>query len=418
ISQCNSALNAIEVYGLFLLNGWKPEDINIDIVPLFETIGDLRRAADVMRTLYTNPVYKQHLKRRQNRQTIMLGFSDGTKDGGYLMANWGIYKAKEQLTAISREHNIEVIFFDGRGGPPSRGGGKTHKFYASMGQNISNAEIQLTIQGQTVSSNFGTIDSAQFNMEQLLNAGISNSLFSELETTFTKEEDALLQEVSELSYTAYKELRDHPYLADYLLQASPLRFYSETNIGSRPAKRGTSSGLTLKDLRAIPFAGSWSQLKQNVTGFYGVGTALRKIEENGKFEEVKRLYKSSLFFKTLLDNCEMAMMKSFFPLTAYLNRHKQFGEIWQLIFNEYELTRQYLMKLSGHTELMADYPVDQLSIQMRERIVLPLLTIQQYALTKIRELDEQLVQTPIKEVYEKLAMRCSFGIINAGRNSA
>lgn len=418
ISQCNSALNAMEVFGLFLLNGWKPEEINIDIVPLFETIDDLQNAADVMRTLYTNPVYKLHLQRRNQRQTIMLGFSDGTKDGGYLMANWGIYKAKEQLTAISREYNIEVIFFDGRGGPPSRGGGKTHKFYASMGQNISNEEIQLTIQGQTVSSNFGTIDSAQYNMEQLLNAGITNALFSQLQTTFTKEEDDLLQELSELSFNAYKELRDHPYLADYLLQASPLRFYSETNIGSRPAKRGAASGLTLKDLRAIPFAGSWSQLKQNVTGFYGVGSALRKIEEMGKFAAVKELYKNSLFFKTLLDNCEMAMMKSFFPLTSYLNRHKQFGELWQLIFNEYELTRQYLTKLSGHTELMADYPVDQLSIQMRERIVLPLLTIQQYALTKIRELDEQLVQAPIKEVYEKLAMRCSFGIINAGRNSA
>ncbi len=418
ISQCNSALNAMEVFGLFLLNGWKPEEINIDIVPLFETIDDLQNAAGVMRTLYTNPVYKLHLQRRNQRQTIMLGFSDGTKDGGYLMANWGIYKAKEQLTAISREYNIEVIFFDGRGGPPSRGGGKTHKFYASMGQNISNEEIQLTIQGQTVSSNFGTRDSAQYNMEQLLNAGITNALFSQLPTTFTKAEDDLLQELSELSFNAYKELRDHPYLADYLLQASPLRFYSETNIGSRPAKRGSASGLTLKDLRAIPFAGSWSQLKQNVTGFYGVGSSLRKIEEMGKFPAVKELYKSSLFFKTLLDNCEMAMMKSFFPLTSYLSRHKQFSELWQLIFNEYELTRQYLTKLSGHTELMADYPVDQLSIQMRERIVLPLLTIQQYALTKIRELDEQLVQAPIKEVYEKLAMRCSFGIINAGRNSA
>jgi phosphoenolpyruvate carboxylase len=133
---------------------------------------------------------------------------------------------------------------------------------------------------------------------------------------------------------------------------------------------------------------------------------------------VKQLYKDSLFFKTLLDNCEMAMMKSFFPLTAYLSKHKQFGEIWQMIFDEYELTRQYITKLSGHTELMADYPVDQLSIQMRERIVLPLLTIQQYALTKIREMDEQLVKAPIKETYEKLVMRCSFGIINAGRNSA
>jgi phosphoenolpyruvate carboxylase len=419
ISQCNSALNAMEVYGLFLLSGWKKEDMNIDIVPLFETVGDLQHAAGVMRELYTNPCYKEHLARRKNRQTIMLGFSDGTKDGGYLMANWSIYKAKEELTKISREHNIDVIFFDGRGGPPSRGGGKTHKFYASMGHNISNKEIQLTVQGQTVSSNFGTIDAARFNIEQLLNAGISNDLFSNKDITLSQKEEALLQELSEASFQSYKLLKDHPYLPDYLLQVSPLRFYSETNIGSRPAKRGAASGLSLKDLRAIPFAGSWSQLKQNVTGYYGVGSALKEMEKKGKLLELQKLYHQSLFFKTLLDNCEMAMMKSFFPLTAFLSAHKHFGELWQMIYDEYELTKQYLFKITGHNELMADYPVEQLSIQMRERIVLPLVTIQQYALTKIRELDEQLVQAPaVKETYEKLAMRCSFGIINAGRNSA
>ena len=371
-----------------------------------------------MRTLYTNPVYKEHLLRRNNRQTIMLGFSDGTKDGGYLMANWSIYKAKEELTAISRENNIDVIFFDGRGGPPARGGGKTHKFYASMGHNISNKEIQLTIQGQTVSSNFGIVDAAQYNIEQLLNAGISNDLFSVRSITLNQKEETLLHELAELGYNSYKKLKDHPYLADYLLQVSPLRFYSETNIGSRPAKRGASSGLSLKDLRAIPFAGSWSQLKQNVTGYFGVGTAFQQMDQQGKFGELQTLYKESLFFRTLIDNCEMAMLKSFFPLTAFLRNHKQFGEIWQMICEEYELTHQYISQLSGHTELMANYPVDQLSIQMRERIVLPLLTIQQYALTKIREFDEQLVQTPLKETYEKLVMRCSFGIINAGRNSA
>ncbi|RYY52363.1 MAG: phosphoenolpyruvate carboxylase, partial [Chitinophagaceae bacterium] len=176
--------------------------------------------------------------------------------------------------------------------------------------------------------------------------------------------------------------------------------------------------IQLKDLRAIPFAGSWSQLKQNVTGFYGVGTALKKADAEGKLPRLQQFYKESLFFRTLMDNCEMAMMKSFFPLTAYLSKHKNFGEIWHMIFDEYNLTKEYLAKLTGHSELMASYPVEQLSIQMRERIVLPLLTIQQYALTKIRELDEQLVQAPIKEVYEKLVMRCSFGIINAGRNSA
>ena len=154
ISQCNSALNAMEVYGLFLLGGWKKEELNIDIVPLFETIDDLKGAASIMRKLYNNPEYQQHLKRRNNNQVIMVGFSDGTKDGGYLMANWSIYKAKEELTAISNEHGIDVVFFDGRGGPPARGGGKTHKFYASLGNNISSKEIQLTVQGQTVSSNF------------------------------------------------------------------------------------------------------------------------------------------------------------------------------------------------------------------------------------------------------------------------
>ncbi len=418
ISQCNSALNAMEVYGLFLLGGWKKEEMNIDIVPLFETIGDLQHAAGVMRTLYTNEAYKEHLKRRGNRQTIMLGFSDGTKDGGYLLANWSIYKAKEELTKISCEYNLDVMFFDGRGGPPSRGGGKTHKFYASMGRNISNKEIQLTIQGQTVSSNFGTIDSAQFNIEQLLNAGISNELFSGRDQTFTAKEESLLEELSAASFNSYKQLKDHPYLADYLLQVSPLRFYNETNIGSRPAKRGAASGLSLKDLRAVPFAGSWSQLKQNVTGYYGVGSALKEMEGKGKLLELQKLYHQSLFFKTLLDNCEMAMMKSFFPLTAFLAEHKQFGELWKMIHDEYELTKQYLSKITGQGELMADYPVEQLSIQMRERIVLPLVTIQQYALTKIRELDEQLVQAPVKETYEKLVMRCSFGIINAGRNSA
>ncbi|MEO6288763.1 MAG: phosphoenolpyruvate carboxylase, partial [Ginsengibacter sp.] len=164
ISHSSSALNVLEVYGLFVLCGWKKEALHVDIVPLIETIEDLRNAANIIETLYQNDTYMDHLKRRNNRQTIMLGFSDGTKDGGYLMGNWSIYKTKEEVTSVSKEYGIDVVFFDGRGGPPARGGGKTHKFYASMGKNISNKEIQLTIQGQTVSSNFGTVDAAQYNI--------------------------------------------------------------------------------------------------------------------------------------------------------------------------------------------------------------------------------------------------------------
>jgi phosphoenolpyruvate carboxylase len=418
ISQCNSALNVLEVFGLFLLGGWKKDKLSVDIVPLFETVEDLQHAAEVMKELYENKVYSKHLQGRYHTQTIMLGFSDGTKDGGYLMANWGIYKAKEELTRISAAYGIDVVFFDGRGGPPARGGGKTHKFYASMGKNIANKQIQLTIQGQTVSSNFGTIDTAQYNIEQLLHAGISNDLFSSKEVTLQAGEEELLQALAVESYKSYTQLKDHPYFLAYLNEVSPLRFYNETNIASRPTKRKSSGRLELKDLRAIPYVGSWSQLKQNVTGYYGVGKALQTLDQQGKWKEVKHLYDNSLFFKTLLDNCEMAMKKCFFPLTEHFSKHPVYGEIWNLIYNEFELTQRYIFKLSGKNELMADYPVEQLSIQMRERIVLPLSTIQQYALTQFQEIEKSGENKPMKEVYEKLIMRSSFGIINAARNSA
>ena len=173
-----------------------------------------------------------------------------------------------------------------------------------MGRNIANKEIQLTVQGQTVSSNFGTIDSAQYNIEQLLNAGISNELFSVKEKTLEAEDEAVLSELAEESFKAYQSLRDDPAFLDYLSQVSPLKFYSETNIGSRPAKWGSTSRLSLKDLRAIPFVGAWSQLKQNVTGYYGVGTALQELDRKGKFQEIKAIYQHSLFFKTLMENCE------------------------------------------------------------------------------------------------------------------
>lgn len=173
ISNNQTSLNVMQLYAMLKLIAFQ-DNLTVDIVPLFETITDLENAHSIMEELYTNTSYKKHLKERGNKQTIMLGFSDGTKDGGYLMANWAIFKAKEELTIISKKHDITVIFFDGRGGPPARGGGKTHQFYASLGSSIEDKEVQLTIQGQTISSNFGTLDSSQYNLEQLISSGISN----------------------------------------------------------------------------------------------------------------------------------------------------------------------------------------------------------------------------------------------------
>jgi phosphoenolpyruvate carboxylase len=417
ISNNESALNVIETLAMFGWCDWK--NPTVDIVPLFESVNDLKNANNVMEELYTNTFYSNHLKNRGNKQTIMLGFSDGTKDGGYLMANWGIFKAKETITEVSRKYGIKVVFFDGRGGPPSRGGGKTNKFYASLGDKIDNHEIQLTIQGQTISSNFGTKDSCRFNLENLLNAGIYNEFFNKKQNILSDSDHLIMDELSEIGYQKYLSFKNDPKFIPYLEKRSTLRFYAKTNIGSRPSKRSNDNGLNFEDLRAIPFVGSWSQMKQNVPGFFGVGTALEHFEKEGKWESVQQLFKSSLFFKTLLENSMMSIAKSHFDLTRYMQNDPEFGAFWNSIHDEYLLSKRMLLKISGHTDLMENYPDGKASIAMREDIVLPLLIIQQYALLQIYNLEkEKKVNEKLISIYEKLVIRSLFGNTNASRNSA
>jgi phosphoenolpyruvate carboxylase len=417
ISNNESALNVMETFSMFSLINWK--DPSVDIIPLFESVEDLQNADVIMQKLYSNPAYAKHLLNRGNKQTIMLGFSDGTKDGGYLMANWSIYKAKEALTEISRKYNIKVIFFDGRGGPPARGGGKTHKFYASLGPNIENNEIQITIQGQTISSNFGTLDSCRHNLENLLSAGVTNQVFGKGQNELIPSEKEILDQLADLGYQKYLSFKNHPKFIPYLEQMSTLKYYAKTNIGSRPSKRSKSENLDFADLRAIPFVGSWSQLKQNVPGFFGVGSALKYFEDTNQWDKVQGLYNNSLFFKTLLENSMMSLAKSFFPLTAYMKKDPEFGEFWQIIYAEFVETKRLLLKIAGHKELMENYPDGKASIAIREHIVLPLLTIQQYALLRINELNkEKNPNEDLIKTYEKIVTRSLFGNTNASRNSA
>ena len=412
ISNSESIKEVLNVFALFRLCGYQDDEINIDIVPLFETMEGLDRAQNVMKELYELPVYKKHLEGRKNSQTIMLGFSDGTKDGGYLKANWEIYETKEQLTKVSEEHGMKVVFFDGRGGPPARGGGKTHDFYASQGKTIANHEIELTVQGQTITSVFGNKDQAKYNFEQLLTAGIENDVFKNAKKDLNQKERNLIEELAEISYKKYSDLKAHPRFVAYLQEMSTLEYYGKTNIGSRPTKRGAGSELRFEDLRAIPFVGSWSQLKQNVPGFFGFGFALNELKNQGRFDEVRDLYKGSDFFKTLVLNSMMSMNKSYFPLTSYMKNNEKFGEFWTILFDEYQLSKGMMLELTGFQKLMEEEPLSQLSVKIREKIVLPLLSIQQYALIKIQKEEGN------REAYEKLVMRSLFGNINASRNSA
>jgi len=411
ISNSEDIYSVLFVYALFRWCGWDDQKITFDIIPLFETMEGMRVSEATMQELFSIPEYRAHVSQRHNKQTIMLGYSDGTKDGGYLRANWSIFRTKEILSEVCDQNNIKAIFFDGRGGPPARGGGKTHRFYAAQSRKISNHEIQLTIQGQTITSTYATKEKFIHNCEQLLTAGLSNS-FSEGEHDIPEDLRLLLEEMADLSYAKYSSLKAHEKFIPYLENKSTLKYYGKANIGSRPGKRGSKSKLELADLRAISFVGSWSQLKQNVPGYFGTGTAIQKMISEGKLDGLKRLFKEVAFFKALILNSMMSLSKCNFDLTSYIKDDPEYSDFWHILYDEFNLSVEMLLLISGYHELMEEEPVAKGSIRIREKIALPLLVIQQYALQKISENSEN------KEAYEKLVTRSLYGNINAGRNSA
>ncbi|MEZ5172375.1 MAG: phosphoenolpyruvate carboxylase [Bacteroidia bacterium] len=386
-----------------------------DIIPLFESVEDLANASRVMEELFNFPVYRNHLRARNNNQTIMLGFSDGTKDGGYLQANWSILKAKEELSKTCEKAGVSVAFFDGRGGPPGRGGGNTYEFYASQSPEINSDEIQITIQGQTISSNFGKIASCSYNLEKLVCALISNKIFTSELSNITEKQRELMEQLSGLAFQKYAALKNHPGFVPYLEEATPLKWFGQTNIGSRPAKRNGQQGLQFSDLRAIPFVGSWAQMKQNIPGYFGLGTALNHIRSQGKEKEIISLFNKSEFFRSLLSNSMQSLAKCNFAPGNWLEKTDKFSEFYNLLRDEYELSKAEILKISGYSNLMGDSPSGAASVSMREEIVLPLVVIQQYALQKLNTYD---LPEEERKVCEKLILRCMFGIINAARNAA
>ena len=411
ISNSEDIYSVLFVYGLFRWCGWEKDKITFDIVPLFETMNGMDTAEATMQYLFDLPDYRSHLEQRGSRQTMMLGFSDGTKDGGYLKANWSILKTKEVLSKVCSKNSIDAIFFDGRGGPPARGGGKTHRFYAAQTKDIANNEIQLTIQGQTITSTYGTKEQFMHNSEQLLTAGLSNNLFGK-ENVISRESRKLMEELSDLSFAKYDALKQHEMFISYLENRSTLKYYTKANIGSRPGKRGQKAKLELTDLRAISFVGSWSQLKQNVPGYFGIGTAIKKLKDEGRLRELKKLFKEVPFFETLMLNSMMSLSKCYFELTNYMKDDKEYGDFWNILHDEYLLSKQMLLLISNSEILMENEAVSRESIKIRENIVLPLLVIQQYALYQISENSEH------KALYEKIVTRSLYGNINASRNSA
>jgi phosphoenolpyruvate carboxylase len=211
-------------------------------------------------------------------------------------------------------------------------------------------------------------------------------------------------------------LKNHPQFVPYLEKMTPLVYFADTNIGSRPAKRNQDQALKFDELRAIPFVGAWAQMKQNIPGFFGVGTAIAQLTDNGKLTELQNLYKHSLFFRTLLGNSMMSLTKSYYPATAYLANDPEFSELWHKMYNEFTLSKENILEVSQLPSLMEDKDDIRHSIKIREHIVLPLIAIQQYALQQLRA--DELAGKEAEKEYRTLVLRCMFGIINAARNSA
>ena len=432
ISHTASASHVLEVLALARLAGVGPEE-RLDVVPLFESVGTLERAHEVMALLYESAPYRAHVAAQGGRQVIMLGFSDGTKDGGYLAANWGIHSAKVRLTAVSRRYGVEAVFFDGRGGPPGRGGGHTHLFYRAAGSNVEQLETQLTIQGQTISTNFGTPEAARHNVEQLFTANLTNRLFAPTGVGMAPDDAELLELLAQSSLTAYRRLRDDADCLAFLVERTPLPLFHRLNIASRPVSRGPQGDLSLEHLRAIPFVGAWSTMRLVVPGFYGLGAALDPVLERGEGARLRRLYLESLFFRTLVDNAMMSLAKSDVSLTGHLDQDPRFGRLWRRIRDEALRARRCLLEITGQNSLLGSEPLQRASIGMREEIMLPVLVILQASVTRleasgrIEEAEGEpspgawppgSIETRVAARYRKLALKAVAAVINASRNAA
>ena len=349
----------------------------------------------------------------------MMGFSDGTKDGGYLTATWSIRRAKRHLTRLARQHGLRIIFFDGRGGPPARGGGNTHRFYRSRDANIEQWETQLTIQGQTISSNFGNPEMARYHVEQLYTANLENLLAPAHEEDPPPEFVPLLDELSAHAMATYRQLRNHPLLPAFLAEASPLSLFHYLTHASRPVSRGGASAIDLDQVRAIPFVATWSVLKIQISGFYGLGAALAQVIADGRLAQLQRLYRGSRFFRALLDNAAMSLLKSRFDITAHLEHDERFGPLWTEIRDEAARVERSMLAINGQRWLLANDPVIRASIRYRDEIILPLLVIVHDAFARYNEEARQgRADSPAGLAARRMALKGIAAVINATRNAA
>jgi phosphoenolpyruvate carboxylase len=364
------------------------------IVPLFETVDDLARAPQTLGAILDHPGYAEQLRRRGSVQTVMIGYSDSTKDGGYLTASWKLYRAQSELHDLARKRDVRLIFFHGRGGSLGRGGGPAARSIRSLPPHTVGGSIRMTEQGEVLAARYDDDDIAFRHLEQVTSA----TFLVETETAVSPDPAwlATMDEVSEQALAAYRHLVEQPAFVEYFLTATPIEEIESLPIGSRPSRRkGKAPRESLADLRAIPWVFAWTQSRLLIPAWYGMGAALSGWAEahDDGWERLREMYRSWPFFRATVDNAELALAKAdvdiageYAGLMADASRR---DSVWPLIASEFELSRAAVLELTGNDSLLTGVPWLQSSIQQRNPHVDPLNLVQVDLLRRSRDADER-----------------------------
>ncbi len=375
-------------------------DCGLHIVPLYETIADLQSAPVQFAELLDDDIYKKYLKSQGVFQEIMLGYSDSNKDGGMGMAQYSLYKCQENLAKICNEKHIDFRLFHGRGGSISRGGGKSNKAIISLPSVCHNGKIRMTEQGEVISYRYGSSRIAKRHLEQLIHAqmiGLAGIIDDKKEF-----ESPLNLDISMRAFDTYQKNIINQQCWKYFINATPINHISSLPIASRPAARAklADESVGFYDLRAIPWVFSWTQLRYNLTGWFGLGTALfHSIDKSSKLNEVKMLYKKSKFFIQLMDNMSFEMARSRLHISELYAKTKNEKAFHTILMKEYQLCLNAYKSISGYENLLDRNPVISSSIAFRNPFTDLLNIIQVLLLRRQRKNIDRVNQDLDRSIY-------------------
>jgi len=394
------------------------DQLHVNIIPLFETIEDLRGGAAIMDELFSIPWYRKLLKSRNDTQEVMLGYSDSNKDGGYLTANWELYKAELELVQVFEKHGIELRLFHGRGGTVGRGGGPSYDAILAQPPGSVNGQIRITEQGEVIASKYSNPEIGRRNLETLIAATMEATLLHHHGADSTMPEFHRIMEALSLdAFAAYRKLvYETPGFTEYFFTATPIREIAELNIGSRPSSRKASD--KIEDLRAIPWVFSWGLNRIMLPGWLGFGSAVKQfIEREGDagLAQLQAMYKNWAFFRGLMSNMDMVLSKTDMGIASRYAELVEDVELRERIFGaierEWEITVEMLFKVTGNNTLLQDNPAFARSLLTRSPYIDPLNHLQVALLQRHRAGDnDELVKRAIHLTINGIAT----GLRNSG----